>query len=407
MKLDLTPFPRLSNGATIRLLCVFKEANIPIRFVGGCIRDALLKINAYDIDLAVPIPPQEAIRVLSKAGIKVIPTGIDYGTVTAIVDKHPYQITSLRTDWGSTGRHTEVHYGTDWKTDAERRDFTFNALYADPDGTLYDFFDGANDIKKGHVKFIGDPKQRIQEDYLRILRFFRFYAWYGRGHLDEPALEACSALKDGLKHLSRERIRHEFLKMLAAPNPLPALQGMSQAGILPYVLSEEITLGTLKSLLRLEETYSIPPSALRRLMALLITASSFAALTEELKLSRHEERYLKECLEKHSLYPAQESDRVERLYYDGNELFIDMTLLSESSRFSESSQSLQTTLSMAQNWKKPLFPLSGTDLMEMGLRKGPQIGELLKGCETWWIRQLPHPAKEDCLQWAREHAFAS
>lgn len=429
LKLDLTVFPHLSNESTRHLIDVLNKVGVPARFVGGCIRDALLNIQAHDIDLAVPIPPEETVRILRESGIKVIPTGIKYGTVTAIVDKSHYEITTLREDWDSAGRHTEVSYGTDWETDAERRDFTFNALYADSDGTLYDYFGGIDDLKAGRVRFIGDPEQRIEEDYLRILRFFRFYAWYGRGGLDSAALAACEKLKDGLKKLSRERIRHEFLKTLAAPNPLPALLGMESAGVLPYVLSEDINLDTLVVLISLEEICQVPSSALRRLVAILVGALSsdlFPALTEELKLSRHERAYLDHCFEK--FFSDLNKSMVEQLYYDGPMLYVSLTLLraavflkvdlSEKSPILESDQNqinnillsdyneivikTQKALSCTQGWEKPLFPLKGADLLFMGISPGPQIGELLKACETWWVKQGFRPTKEECLGWVKQ-----
>jgi poly(A) polymerase len=400
MKLDLKNYPLMGDEITRNLFQVFEEVGIPARFVGGCVRDAILDIAAHDIDIAVPIPPDGIMSVLTTARINLIPTGYEFGTITAVMNGRPFQITSLRQDWETDGRHPRVTYGTDWKEDAARRDFTMNALYADKDGVIYDYFKGIEDLKAGVVRFVGDSHQRIQEDYLRILRYFRFLAWYGHGPIHEEAIEACAALSQGLDKLSRERIGHEFLKLLAAPQPLSSLKFMDQAGITPFILPHAMNLEALEGLLNFEEA-SIP---LCRLAALSLPQINDKGLAKALRLSGKQKQYLHDCANRLEDYPSSERTIYRNLYQDGVGFFKDLTMLSLALRPLSSTPSiLHETLKIAASWEAPSFPLKGQDLIEMGVKAGPELGALLKDCESWWINQGFQPDREACLAWVRNN----
>lgn len=390
----------MGDEITRNLFHVFEEAGIPARFVGGCVRDAILDIAAHDIDIAVPIPPDGIVNVLTTARINFIPTGYEFGTITAVINGRPFQITSLRQDWEADGRHPRVTYGTDWKEDAARRDFTINALYASKDGVVYDYFKGLEDLKAGVVRFVGDAHQRIQEDYLRILRYFRFLAWYGHGPIHEEAIEACTALSQGLNGLSRERIGHEFLRLLAAPYPVPSLKLMDQAGVIPFILPNPMNLQALEVLLNFEEA----STTLCRLAALSLPQINDKSLTKSLRLSGEQKQYLHDCANRLANYPSSERTVYRNLYQDGVGLFKDLTKLSLALRPLSSTPSiLHEAFKIAASWKAPAFPLKGQDLIEMGIKAGPELGILLKNCESWWIDEGFQPDREACLSWVRGH----
>lgn len=396
MKLNLENFPLMGDQVTQQLFQIFADHRVLVRFVGGCVRDAVLGIAAHDIDIAAPIPPDQIIDILTKAQVHVIPTGYDFGTITAVVHGRSFQITSLRQDWETDGRRARVMYGTDWEADALRRDFTINALYADRDGTIYDYFEGLGDLKAGIIRFVGDAHQRIQEDYLRILRYFRFLSWYGHGPIHPEAMQACTAHSHGLKGLSRERVGHEFLKLLAAPSPLSSLILMNQAGLDPFILPHPLNLKAIEVLLNFEETSNV----LCRLAALSLPQIDDKGLAEALRLSREQKQYLHDCALRLGGYPSSEKTIYRNLYQDGVELFKDLTLLSLALRPLSSTPSiLREALKIAASWKSPSFPLKGKDLVEAGVKPGPKLGELLTLCEAWWIDQEFRPDREACLQW--------
>ena len=243
----------MTAAPTRALLAALGAGGAPVRFVGGCVRDAILGLRPADIDIATPESPDQVIRRLEKAKLKAVPTGLEHGTVTAVVPPATFQVTTLRRDVATDGRHATVAFGTDWAEDAARRDFTINALYADAEGRLYDFTDGRADLAAGLVRFIGDPAQRVAEDYLRVLRFFRFHARFGNGAPDAAAIAACSAAADRLDRLSGERVRDELLKILILPNAADALALMQQSGVLTAILPQaRLDVATLSRLVRLQ-----------------------------------------------------------------------------------------------------------------------------------------------------------
>src|SRR6201996_6519457 len=234
------------------------------KFVGGAVRNALLNKPVADIDIATPLLPDDVVARLKKAGLGAVPTGIEHGTVTAVVNGKPLEITTLRRDVSTDGRRATVAFTTDWAEDAQRRDFTMNALYADADGEILDTVGGIADLQAGHVRFVGDPITRIKEDYLRILRLFRFHAWYGKGELDDAALKASAAEKAGLAQLSGERIQKEMLKLLAAENPAPVLRVMAASGILGEILPGDLNIARLERLVTIDANNFFAPDPVLR-----------------------------------------------------------------------------------------------------------------------------------------------
>src|SRR4051812_37539437 len=281
---------------TVQVMAALGEA----RFVGGAVRNALLGVPVVDIDIAVPMPPQEALARLKAKNIKVVETGLDHGTVTAIAGTHAFEITSLRRDVETDGRHAKVAFTDDWAQDAWRRDFTINALYASGDGEIFDYATGVEDLIAGRVRFMGEAAARIAEDYLRVLRLFRFHAWYGRGDVDAAGLRAAAAAKDKLKTLSAERIAKELLRLLEAMRPGPVLRVMAATGILSELLPGALQLPRLEKLAELEADNfldnSLARDSLLRLAALLPDAETAHLVSHRLRLSNADCERLEQAL---------------------------------------------------------------------------------------------------------------
>ncbi|MEI9803965.1 MAG: CCA tRNA nucleotidyltransferase [Pseudolabrys sp.] len=258
--------------------------------VGGAVRNALLEMPVHEVDVATTAVPEEVVRRVTAAGFKAVPTGIEHGTVTVVIDKHPFEVTTLRQDMETDGRHAKVAFGRDWKADAERRDFTINSLSASADGTVYDYVGGLADLAERQVRFIGEPKQRIEEDYLRILRFFRFHAVYGTGgHPYAEGVAACIAGRNGLDQLSRERVRMEILKLVVAPHAVPTLIAMADAGLLLRVLGGVSYLSNFENMAKAEAAIGLHPDPVRRLGALGVTIAEDAErLAQKLRLANVE-----------------------------------------------------------------------------------------------------------------------
>ncbi|MGE0252923.1 MAG: CCA tRNA nucleotidyltransferase [Dongiaceae bacterium] len=344
--------------------------------VGGVVRDALLDKVSKDIDLATPDSPETIMNLLKKAKIKAIPTGIEHGTVTAVIEKSPYQITTLRSDIETFGRKAKVAFGSDWQEDARRRDFTMNALYADLAGNIFDpLGTGLQDAKAGRVRFIGDAKARIIEDYLRILRFFRFYAYYGKGKMDEVALSACHKLRGHLAELSGERVQEELFKLLAAPNPVPVLKVMEQKKILPLILPGK------KNFVR------VGGDATVRLAALLPARTDVKTLSRKLRLSKETARRLEFLVKEKSNKKLKANFY---LYHYGPEYYNGLAILKKQKP--------------VKNWRKPKLPISGDDLQKLGLKEGPKLGQVLRKTENWWIEKNFKPDKKQSLTKARKLA---
>lgn len=381
-----------------RLLAVLGENGEEARIAGGAVRNALIGQPVADVDIATTTLPPETMRRAAAAGFKVVPTGVEHGTVTVIVGGRPFEVTTLRADVETDGRHAKVSFGRDWKADAERRDFTINALYAEPDGTVIDLIGGVADLEARLLRFIGDPEQRIREDYLRILRFFRFFAWYGDGRPDAEGLKACARLKQGLDRLSAERVWAELKKLLSAPDPSRSLLWMRQSGVLTRVLpeSEKWGIDAIHALVTAERDLGWPPDPLARLEAIVPPdAARMKTLAERLKFSTREAGRLKEWSLTGALEPTTTEPQLARLLYRGDRQgFIDrlhLALASARARAVENDKALMAAggfsrlLAYAQKWEKPVFPIKGADLSALGAKPGPNVGEMLRALENEWI----------------------
>ena len=357
------------------------------RFVGGCVRNTLMDRPVDDIDIATPLPPEKAMAALQEAGLHVVPTGIAHGTVTAIADGRPFEVTSLREDIETDGRHAQVQFGTDWEKDSRRRDFRFNAIYADPDsGALYDPQHGIEDALKGVVAFVGDPETRIKEDYLRILRYFRFFAWYGSGRPDRDAVKACARCKDGMAALSAERIWKELEKLLSAPDPSRALRWMRTAEVLQVILPESIHVDRACALIALEQQEGWAPDPLLRLMAM-IDSRRWAKVAARLKLSNAQKNRLKAWHDAGAVDPDEDYMDVSRRFYRKVVAgYVDAARIAMGTLDERARRRVQDLMEFAQEWERPVFPVQARDLIAEGYKEGRELGDLLWDLEDEWIR---------------------
>ncbi|MCH8322533.1 MAG: CCA tRNA nucleotidyltransferase [Proteobacteria bacterium] len=364
------------------------------RFVGGAVRDSLIKKPVEDVDLATTLTPEEVIKRLEAAKIKVVPTGLKFGTVTAVFPGRHFEVTTLRHDVETFGRHAKVAFHDDWREDAARRDFTINALYLSPDGALYDYFGGGDDLKRGQVRFIGDAAKRIEEDALRILRLFRFHAWYGQGPLDRDALEAVGQKLDLLNILSGERVAAETFKLLRAPDPVPLLKAMEKVGVLGQ-LFEGFTFdfGRLERIVSLENALG-DVSGLRRLGAFL-AAGNFEAISiaTALKLSNRQGKRLLEAVT--NPLPGKVSEKKARaeLYLHREEAFRDRLILRGGAV-----EDITALLDYAGGYEIPKFPVQGADLKKRGVKPGTGMGKILDGLEARWLKSDFSLSKSELLK---------
>ncbi|HYC66074.1 MAG TPA: CCA tRNA nucleotidyltransferase [Reyranellaceae bacterium] len=381
---------RMRDISTRALLGALARGRIGARFVGGCVRNAVLRRSIDDIDIAVDKPPDEVIKALAAVQIRTVPTGVAHGTVTAILDRRPYELTTLRRDVETDGRRAVVAFTDDWLQDAERRDFTFNALYADADGTLYDPFDGRADLAAGRVRFIGDPDQRIAEDRLRVLRFFRFHAWFGRPPFDAASFEACRRNAGTLRSLSVERVAKELLRLLQAMMPADAVDAMAEAGALDHWLPEYAGTQRLRALLEREDE----ADGLRRLAAILPPDVDTGAIGKRLKLSTQQTLRLEIMLAREPAIDLAGGERLWRaqIYGLGNNLYIDRLLLA-----TDAAGDWRSALALARRWTPPELPVSGRDALRLGLAPGPRVGQLIEELEHWWIERDFAPDRIACL----------
>jgi poly(A) polymerase len=387
MRIDPSKQPWMTAPETRKLMAVLVDG----RFVGGAVRNALSGWAVSDIDIAVPMPPDETLKRLENAAIKAVPTGLAHGTVTAVVSGRPYEVTSLRHDVETDGRHAVVEFTDDWMEDSTRRDFTMNALYATIDGEIFDYHGGVEDLIAGRVRFVGDAGQRIREDYLRILRLFRFHAWYGKGDLDADALHAAAAAKAGLAQLSGERIAKEMLRLLECPNPVPSLRLMAASGVLPELLPYVLQLPRLENLVLIEAENQFAPDAVLRLTALLPDETDVAqAVGERLKLPGAERARLEGlAAAKEKIAAHLSAADVRRLLYRiGTARLRDRVLLSwAASPRGAGAIQWRMLLSIAESWERPRFPLTGREAMAAGVPEGPEVGRVLSAVEAWWLEE--------------------
>ncbi len=382
MRIDPVQHGWMTAPETLAVMGALGEA----RFVGGAVRNALLGVPVVDVDIAVPMPPAEALARLRARGIKVVETGLEHGTVTAIAGSHAFEITSLRRDVETDGRRAKVAFTDDWAEDASRRDFTINALYASADGEIFDYATGVEDLIAGKVRFMGDARARIAEDYLRVLRLFRFHAWYGKGEIDAEGLRAAAEAKDRLGTLSAERIAKELLRLLEAANPAPVLRIMAATGILSRLLPGALQLPRLERLTRLDGENLFPRDAVLRLASLLPDGMPSArAAADALKLSNANRARLEQALGGESLGVHLSARAARRLLYRiGAPCFKDRVMLQWAGT-AKGDGAWRMLLQMADNWQRPRFALSGRDVMQAGVPEGPDVGRVLAQVEDWWV----------------------
>ena len=357
------------------------------RFVGGCVRNALLGEPVDDVDIATTLTPEEAAAALSAAGLKVIPTGVGHGTLTVVSHGEPFEVTSLRKDVETFGRRAVVAFTTDWREDAMRRDFRLNAIYARSDGALFDPFGGLEDAAARRIVFIGRAEDRIVEDYLRILRFYRFNAWYARA-IDETGHRACAKLAGHIGELSVERVWKELKKLLAAADPGPAIKAMQEGHVLKQVLPGDIDLNLLLSIIAADRGKSRAPDPLVRLAALLgRDGAAMHRVVEHMKASNAEKARTKAMLAPAAAFgvpelrPGLEAQaRDYALYQMGPESFADQIRLAEAAGDGDG----EADLDAARCWRRPQFPLNGDDLIAAGYKRGPELGEGLSQLEQTW-----------------------
>lgn len=407
----IEPQPWMTAPATRAVLAALGADGAAPRFVGGCVRDAVLARPVTDVDIATPDPPERVVALLERAGLKAVPTGLAHGTVTAVSRGRPFEVTSLRIDVETYGRHAKVAFTDDWQADAARRDLTVNALSCTPDGRVYDYFGGLDDLRAGRIRFVGDPRARIREDYLRLLRFFRFHAHYGRGAPDPEGLAAAGELAPEATNLSGERVRAELLRLLAAPDPVPVLEVMAARGILAVFLADARDPAGLAALLGIA-TDGAAPDVLLRLAALLPPDPAVALrVGERLRLSRAEQARLAGLLEPcGGSFDGDEKALRAALYRGGPADPAERWRLAWARLGPEDREArrgaLDAALAVAAGWRPRRFPLKGRDATALGVPAGPRVGQLLAAVEAWWIAEDFAPDRPQCLAKLRELAAA-
>jgi poly(A) polymerase len=393
------PQPWMSEGPAASVMRALTAEGDSARFVGGCVRDALVGRSIRDVDIATPLSPQRVTELLKKAGLKAVPTGIEHGTVTAVADGKGVEVTTLRLDVETDGRRAKVAFTDDWQADAARRDLTMNALSADAAGEVHDYFGGLDDLAAGRVRFVGDPAQRIKEDYLRLLRFFRFHADYASGSFDAAAVAAAQQLAPQLKTLSGERVRQETLRLLTARNGPEVYGEMLALGIVQHFLPWSTTLDRLRAVAELEQRHGLEADAIRRLAALTMTGCG-AQVAEKLKLSRAESDRIVALDAPRKPFDAGTPESVRReIYAHGNDGALDRLLL-DWPRGNDGAKG-RAALDLVRTWRRPDFPLKGADLVKLGVPQGQRIGEILASVEAWWFASDFRPDHTACLEKAK------
>jgi len=380
--------PWLRSGATARVLQLLNADGEETRVVGGAVRNALLNIPVGDIDIATTAVPDEVIRRARSAGIKSVPTGIDHGTVTLVVGAQPFEVTTLREDTETFGRKAKVSFGRDWLGDARRRDFTINALSVGPDGVVHDYTGGLEDIAARRVRFIGEASKRIEEDYLRILRFFRMHAAFGAGEVDRIGYLACIGGRAGLATLSAERVRMEMLKLLVADGAAGAVTAMGESGLLQTIVGGVTYGGTFAAMIAAEHALGLKADAMRRLAALAVAVTEDAKrLATRLRLTNAEAKALDSMGHRWWRMEAMDEARAKRrLYRLGEGPYRDRLLLAWArSRSGGSSRHWIELARLPERWTAPKFPLRAADFTARGIAEGPSLGQALTLAEDAWL----------------------
>jgi poly(A) polymerase len=380
--------PWLPSGPTSRVLSLLNGNGEEARVVGGAVRNALLGIPVGDIDIATTALPEEVIRRAKAAGIKSVPTGIDHGTVTLVIDAHPFEVTTLREDTETFGRKAKVAFGRDWVADARRRDFTINALSVGAEGVVHDYVGGLGDIAARRVRFIGEAQKRIAEDYLRILRFFRMHAAFGAGEVDRVGYLACIAGRDGLVTLSAERLRMEMLKLLVADGAVGALTVMADGGLLQMIVGGVAYVGPFAAMIAAERELGLKPDAIRRLAALAVAVTEDARrVAAKLRLSNAEAKVLDAMGHRWWRLNGLDEARARRLLYRlGEDSYRNRLMLAWARAGSDADPaSWRAFATLPQRWRAPQFPLKAADFLARGVAEGPALGQVLTLAEDAWL----------------------
>jgi poly(A) polymerase len=401
----------LENKGLQNLLAILNQSGEEARIAGGAVRNALIGESISDVDIATTCLPNEVRKRAQAAGFKAVPTGIEHGTLTIVVEGAPYEVTTLRADVATDGRRAEVAFGRDWQTDAERRDFTVNGLYADAQGNVIDLVGGIADISSRTIRFIGSAEKRIGEDHLRILRFFRFFAWYGSGRPDAEGLKACARLKETISLLSAERVWSELKKLLSAPDPSRALLWMRQSGVLTAALpeSEKWGIDAVHGLAAVERELGWAADPMLRLMSIVPPRRERCdELADRLKLSKSERARLEEWTAAELPMPDLDNRDLSRLMYRGDKdgicdrlklaLAAARGLAANDDKEMMKAAGYARLLDFALVWRKPVFPVKGADLLALGLAAGPEVGERLKALEENWAAGDFALSKADLLK---------
>lgn len=380
----------MKKKSTRKVIEALTRKGGPVRFVGGCVRDTLVgKIEPDNIDIATPLKPDEVLHLLEDQGLTAIPTGLEHGTITAVVDHEVFEITTLRADLRTDGRHAIVEYTDSWEVDAHRRDFTMNSIYCDLEGNLYNPVGGIEDLHNNKIHFIGAPETRIQEDILRILRYFRFQATFNTSDVDSAALDACTKLAPKLQHLSGERICSELFKWLAAENPVPSLAASQSCGVLKNILTfspSHATLEILQTLVTYEQQCDDTDPA-RRLYVLASDKTKIQKVAHRLKLPKATTARLEQMGSFTNLISMglSEHDTQKIVYLNGKQPFIDGLLVTSASFPEKKPPDWVKLHQIATAWIPPKCPITGEDVLARGVPQGPLIGKLVSEVEKWWL----------------------
>ncbi len=382
------------------LFKIFKKDSEETRFIGGCVRDLILKKKeSYDIDLATTLKPNEVIGILSKKKIKIIKTGFSHGTVIAILNKEKFEITTLRKDIKTDGRYAKVQFTEDWIIDSNRRDFTINAMSCDFNGNLYDYHNGLEDLKNERIKFIGNPEERIKEDYLRILRYFRFYAYYGRNNIEKSQINIFKKLSPNLKKLSSERLYFEFKKILLSDNSYKVIKMMENCRVLKYIIFNNNNLEKMKSINKLKKINHLIDFSNR--LAILLNEKNISKVSKNLKLSKIENIKIKKIIQLHKKFNLKdfEKNKIKYLFYYGHEICNSLLIYNFAKLSIDSKvKTYLRIISSIKSLKVPKLPIFGKDIIKLGIKSGPNVGKILKLIENWWITNNFRPSRKECLE---------
>lgn len=389
----------VKSKKVLRLFKVVERHGGVVRFVGGAVRDALKGIEGSDLDFATNLSPDELVEACTEEGLKTVAIGIKYGTVGVMIDDSLVEVTSLRKDIKTDGRHAEVEFTDNWEEDASRRDLTINAVYADEKGNVFDYYNGIEDLEKGVVRFIGSANQRIKEDYLRILRFFRFYSMFGVGEPDKKAVEACAENAENLKNLAMERIKEEMLKILLTKNAVKTIEVMQNNNIMSYIMPDAKYLDSLDFIKKLVNGRVLENKALLYLFTMYQPDVPFAEnLAQRLKFSRKErQKFVSWAEEEVTLNQLLEDKSRLCLAYEYGKEFCLEKLLLITARNKEPLPNFWGLYDAIEHMEVPTFPLRGQDLVDKGVETA-QIGRILKEREQAWINSGFRLSKEELLE---------